>query len=92
MMELNRTWLLQRLKKSRYNPDSKSPLAKAHRVFGGGMLGLNEKQWDLLDPIFEIDYMGAAEFEFGTIPKCLKDMWSGLCTLMGVEHGEDKAA
>lgn len=46
-------------------------LSKLHRVLGGGMVGLKEEAWDLLDPIFRIDYMGAAEFEFGAIPKTL---------------------
>lgn len=35
------------------------------------MMGLSEEAWDLLDPIFTLDYMGAAEFEFGAVPKTL---------------------
>lgn len=70
------TWLVQRLLKPRTpRPDGKThPLDKAHRVFGGGMLGLTKEMWDFVDPVFEIDYMGAAEYEFGTIPRVLKEL------------------
>lgn len=50
-----------------------SPLDNAHRVFGGAMR-LSEEAWDLLDAIFTVDYMGAAEFEFGALPQCLTRM------------------
>ena len=40
-------------------------------AFGGGGSGLSEKAWELLKPCFEFDYMGAAEFEFGALPKSL---------------------
>lgn len=42
-----------------------------HRVFGGGMLGLTPEQWDFVDPVFEIDYMGAAEYEVGVFPRAM---------------------
>jgi hypothetical protein len=48
------------------------PLDKAHRVFGGGMLGLSEGGWNALDQVCKIDYMGAAEYEFGELPKFLR--------------------
>ena len=68
----NRTYLVQRLN----TPIKRSggPLDKAHRVFGGAMMQISEKLWDILDEAFELDYMGAAEFEFGTVPKVLKGM------------------
>lgn len=53
------------------------PLDKLHRFFGGGMLGLTEKAWDLFDPVFDIDYMGAAEYEFGTFPRAIKELIDG---------------
>lgn len=68
-----RTWLIQRLLVPRENRGT-GPLANAHRVFGGGMLGLTTDMWELLDPIFELDYMGAAEFEFGKIPKVIGEL------------------
>jgi len=42
--------------------------------FGGGMLngGLSSDAMDLLRGIFSFDYMGAAEFEFGAVPKALQ--------------------
>jgi hypothetical protein len=63
------TRLLQRLKKPK--PPGKRLLENAHRVFGGNMLLLSEEAWDLLDPIFLLDYMGAAEYEFGILPRTL---------------------
>lgn len=43
----------------------------AHRVFGGGMLGLSKQAWDILDPICTVAYMGASEYEWGALPKAL---------------------
>lgn len=48
--------------------------ARAEQAFGGAMLGLQKEAWDLLQRIFSIDYMGNAEYEFGTIPNVLKAM------------------
>lgn len=39
--------------------------------FGGGGSGLSKDAWEILKPLFEFDYMGAAEFEFGAFPKSL---------------------
>jgi hypothetical protein len=66
---LSRTWLVQRLGV----PPKKTggPFDKAHRVFGGGMLGLAKETWDVVDEVFDIDYMGAAEYEFGIFPKTM---------------------
>ncbi len=61
--------LIQRLRKPIKKTGTKLDIA--HRVFGGGMLGLSEKGWDILDQIWIPDYMGAAEFEWGALPKCL---------------------
>lgn len=41
-------------------------------AFGGGGSGLSKEAWELLKPLFEFDYMGAAEFEFGAFPKSLE--------------------
>lgn len=44
--------------------------------FGGGLRrgGLSEEAMSLLVPIMSFDYMGAAEFEFGALPKALQAM------------------
>lgn len=65
------TYLVQRLL-----PPTKveGPLGKAHRVFGGGMLGLTKKAWDVLDEVCVVDYMGSAEYEFGTLPRSLHEL------------------
>ena len=38
------------------------------------MVGLSDDGWKAVHQVFSIDYMGAAEYEFGTIPKCLKEL------------------
>jgi len=62
-MTLRRTWLVQRLQKpqSFVNPFN----------FGGGLRngGLSDDAMSLLKGIFSFDYMGAAEYEFGDVPK-----------------------
>ena len=65
-MSLRESYLIQRLElpwKTASNPFS----------FGGGLMngGLNKEALNLLDGIFTFDYMGAAEFEFGEVPKAL---------------------
>lgn len=39
---------------------------KAHHVFGS--TGLGPEGWKVLDPICTLDYMGAAEYEYGKVP------------------------
>lgn len=60
------SWLVQRLKKP-YGRDN--PFA-----FGGGLRngGLSDEAMELLRGVFSFDYMGAAEFEFGAVPKALQ--------------------
>jgi hypothetical protein len=43
-------------------------------AFGGGYKngGLSDEAFNLLKGVFSFDYMGAAEYEFGAVPKCLK--------------------
>ena len=72
---MHRSWLVQRLLVPRPPREGKPhPLDKAHRAFGGGMLGLTKEMWDFVDPVFEIDYMGAAEYEMGMFPRALLEM------------------
>lgn len=62
------SWLVQRLKKP-YKRDN--PFA-----FGGGLRngGLSDEAMEILRGVFSFDYMGAAEFEFGAVPKILQEM------------------
>ncbi len=85
---LQNTFLVQRLHK----PVKKtgSPLDNAHRVFGGGMMEISSKLWDMLDPVFTIDYMGAAEYEFGTVPKILQDMLKDAKILEGFSFSMER--
>lgn len=65
--EMERSYLIQRLKDP-YLGHEKNPFS-----FGGGYKngGLADEAIDLLKDIFSFDYMGAAEFEFGALPKAL---------------------
>lgn len=64
----NTTFLVQRL----LPPPKSERMALAEQVFGGGMIQLSPDGWKAVQKHFSIDYMGSAEFEFGTIPLCLK--------------------
>lgn len=71
-MTMNRSWLVQRLNKPRTGSSllgSDNPFA-----FGGGMRngGLSDEAMGFLREIWSFDYMGAAEFEFGAVPKALQ--------------------
>jgi hypothetical protein len=66
------SYLIQRLDPPRSGTDAlrlDNPFA-----FGGGYKngGLSDEAMDLLRDIFAFDYMGAAEFEFGEVPKALQ--------------------
>jgi hypothetical protein len=69
----NEPWLIQRLQKP--FGDNRD-LASRIFSFGGGMRdgGLTKKATDLLQEIFTFDYMGAAEYEYGTVPKTLRSI------------------
>lgn len=41
------------------------------QVFGGGMITMSKDGWEAIQSICDLHYMGAAEYEFGTIPECL---------------------
>lgn len=69
--EMDGTWLVQRLEK----PRASTVFGKGNPfAFGGGLRngGLSEEAMGLLRDIFSFDYMGAAEFEFGAVPKALQ--------------------
>jgi len=68
--DMNRSWLVQRLEKPRTSGLFKNnPFA-----FGGGLKngGLSDEAFGLVAQIMAFDYMGAAEFEFGALPKALQ--------------------
>ena len=72
---MNWTHLVQRLNKPRvFHP--KLGIKDNPFSFGGGLLrgGLSAEAMDLLRPIMSFDYMGAAEFEFGAVPRALSVM------------------
>ena len=49
-------------------------MAKVSQVFGGGLVGMSSDGWKLCQQVFDFDYMGNAEYEFGTIPKALQNI------------------
>lgn len=65
------TGLVQRLNRP---IRSDGPLANLSRVFGGGSLGLSKAAWDVVGQVFDFDYMGAAEYEFGAVRDTLRAM------------------
>lgn len=64
---MKNTWLVQTLDKKPKN-DLESRMAQ---VFGGHGVLLSKEGWELVHSVVSLHYMGAAEFEFGTIPECL---------------------
>lgn len=66
------TFLIQRLLKPLPNDKKINGLA-----FGGGLRngGLTDKALAMIDSIFRFDYMGAAEFELGAVPKALSKIY-----------------
>lgn len=71
--DMESTWLIQRLQKPRVSKGKLDAVAQAF-CFGGGGGRLSKEAWEVLSPIFSFDYMGAAEFEFGAVPKALSKM------------------
>jgi len=69
---MNNTYLVQRLKKP-YKTEGKLQTLQNAFAFGGGLIdgGIPEEGMKLLKDIFRFDYMGAAEFEFGSVPEAL---------------------
>jgi hypothetical protein len=65
-----RLYLLQRLKKS--NGQKQNPFA-----FGGGYRngGLSQELSDAISAFASFDYMGAAEYEFGELPKAMGNLF-----------------
>mgnify|MGYP006283653309 CR=1 FL=1 len=68
--EMKQSYLVQRLR------DPHPGHEKNLFTFGGGLKngGLSDEAMDLIKGIFSFDYMGAAEFEFGALPKALNSI------------------
>lgn len=66
---MKESWLIQRLKKP-YEVKAFNPF-----VFGAGGGRLTKEAKEVLSGVFEFDYMGAAEFEFGTVPDALEQIY-----------------
>jgi hypothetical protein len=69
MSDLRSSYLIQRLDP----PFSMGEVKDNPFSFGGGLVngGLAPEAMDLLRGLFSFDYMGAAEFEWGAVPKAL---------------------
>jgi hypothetical protein len=67
---MKNTYLVQRLDKK---PKSEWH-AKMSQVFGGGLMLISDEGWKAIQSICDLHYMGAAEYEFGTVPKCLSSL------------------
>lgn len=70
-----RGWLLQVLK-TPYKPDPTSPNPLARLMgnpfaFGGGGSGLSKEAKDIVYALWDFEYMGNAEYEFGALPEAL---------------------
>ena len=64
------TRLVQRLDKK---PKSDKH-ALINRVFGGGLMMISDEGWKAIQSVCDLHYMGAAEYEFGTVPTCLSEL------------------
>ena len=75
-----RSYLIQRLQKPLIvsKEAENTPLGKLRKAnpfcFGGGLKngGISDEAMSLLMEVFRFDYMGAAEYEFGAVPKALE--------------------
>lgn len=76
MSDYKRSWLIQRVERPYLLP-SGHPLAALDGAFSFGCVargGLSKEAFDVLRPLVSWDYMGAAEYEFGAVPKALQAM------------------
>jgi len=77
---MNRTHLVQRLMRP-YKTDGDSNMDKLLKAnpfaFGGGLKngGISEDGMEMIRNVFQFDYMGASEFEWGAVPKALAKVY-----------------
>lgn len=80
---MQESYLIQRLRKPFKIKNPKTPLEKLAVAnpfaFGGGFKngGLSDEAMNMLCDIFQFDYMGSAEFEFGAVPEALQIIAKG---------------
>ena len=72
MME-HSSYLVQRLKKPYDNPDPKTIL-EMMSAYGLAATGLSDEARKILRSVCVFDYMGSAEYEFGSIPRTFREM------------------
>ena len=74
---MQRTSLIQRLKRPYARAGDKSPLRRVANAFafGAGTSGLSAEGADLIHSACRIDYMGAAEFETGVFARVLAELF-----------------
>ncbi len=81
--DLPTTRLMQRLTKPSPRPSPEAlprqglaALGGNPFSFGGGLVngGLSKEAMDQVSALFDFDYMGAAEYEFGALPEALKEV------------------
>jgi hypothetical protein len=71
MEEMVDTYLVQRLRK----PYKTEWAQRVGHVFGGeSKIQMSKEGFESLAGIFSFDYMGAAEYEFGTVTSCLHNL------------------
>lgn len=88
-----RVWLIQRLKSPFKIPEGMEnvPLmqfaAANPFAFGGGLAngGFSKEAMKALTGVFEFDYMGSAEFEWGAVPKAFRMLAEGRKALVAYE-------
>lgn len=88
MTEMCGSWLIQRLDK---------PFARAGALidnpfaFGGGRRngGLSQEAMDVIRKVWSFDYMGAAEYEWGAVPKALQMLADSRESLVGFSFEVD---
>ena len=90
--DMGRSWLVQRLARPHRGTGPLAGLDNAFS-FGGGLKngGLTDEAMGLLREIFRFDYMGAAEFEFGAVPKALQGLAADHKDLVGATFDVDLA-
>jgi len=77
--QLDRSWLVQRLQR----PFRRPGVISNPFSFGGGLRdgGLTKEAMAVLADTFSFDYMGSAEFEWGSVPKALQQIAAAHKTL-----------
>lgn len=71
--EMERSWLIQRLHKSFVGGNELQNSFLSSLAFGGGIVngGFSKAAMGILKKVFEFDYMGSAEFEWGAVPAAI---------------------